>query len=155
MVENLRLLFQDVPTVQINRYGSLRSWIHEASNEKYWCELVERLLHPSTPLPDQPDDWGPLPSWQARRDAAGHQQTNDPPNSDDKTSEDDTEDDSHIPPQPPPPPRHPPPAGTATDNTTYDPKRLLNDPAFCSMVGCSLSHSLKILGLDSVHLKWR
>jgi hypothetical protein len=52
MVENLRLLFQDVPTVQIDRYGSLRNWIHEASNEKYWCQLVEHLLHPSTPLPD-------------------------------------------------------------------------------------------------------
>ena len=37
MVENLRLLFQDVPTVQIDRYGSLRNWIHEALNEKYWC----------------------------------------------------------------------------------------------------------------------
>ena len=44
MVENLRLLFQDVPTVQIDRYGSLRSWIHEAMHEKYWCQLVERLL---------------------------------------------------------------------------------------------------------------
>ncbi len=52
MVENLCLLFQDVPTVQIDRYGSLRSWIHEALNKKYWCQLVERLLHPSTPLPD-------------------------------------------------------------------------------------------------------
>ena len=41
MVENLRLLFQDIPTVQIDRHGSLRSWIHEASNEKYWCQLVK------------------------------------------------------------------------------------------------------------------
>jgi DnaJ-class molecular chaperone len=29
----------------------------------------------------------------------------------------------------------------------YDPKRWLNDLSFCSMVGCSMSHSLKILGL--------
>ena len=29
MVENLRLLFQDIPTVQIDRHGSLRSWIHD------------------------------------------------------------------------------------------------------------------------------
>jgi hypothetical protein len=35
----------------------------------------------------------------------------------------------------------------ATDETAYDPKRWLNDLAFCSMVGRSLSHSLKILGL--------
>jgi hypothetical protein len=62
MVENLRLLFQDVPTVRIDQYGSLRNWIHEALSEKFWCQLVERPLHPSTPLPDRPDDWGPLPS---------------------------------------------------------------------------------------------
>jgi hypothetical protein len=29
----------------------------------------------------------------------------------------------------------------------YDPRRWLNDPAFCSMVGQSMFHSLKILGL--------
>jgi hypothetical protein len=52
MVENLRLLFQEVPSVHIDRHGSLRSWIHEASHEKYWCQLVERLLHPTTPLPN-------------------------------------------------------------------------------------------------------
>ncbi len=98
MVENLRLLFRDIPTVQIDRYGSMRIWIHEASNEIYWCQLVERLLQPSTPLPDRPDDWGPLPSWQARRPAAGHQQTNDPHDSDDDTFEDDTGDDQHTPP---------------------------------------------------------
>ena len=155
MVENLRLLFWDVPTVQIDRYGSLRNWIHEASNEKYWCQLVERLLHPSTPLPDCPDGWGPLPSWQARRAAAEHQQTNDPPDSDDDTFEDDTGDDQHTPPQsppprlcrPPPPPRHPPPTENTTDDDVYDPKRWLNDPSFCSMVGHSMSHSLKILWL--------
>ena len=101
MVENLRLLFQDVPTVTIDRYGSLRNWIHEASNEKYWCQLVERLLHPTTPLPDRPDDWGPLPSWQARRAATGHQQSNDSPNNNDDTPNDETEDDPHLPSTPP------------------------------------------------------
>ncbi len=28
MVKNLCLFFQDIPTVQINRHGSLHSWIH-------------------------------------------------------------------------------------------------------------------------------
>ena len=42
LVENLRLLFQDIPTIQINQHGSLCSWIHEASNEKYWCQLTCR-----------------------------------------------------------------------------------------------------------------
>jgi hypothetical protein len=106
IVENLRLLFQEISTVQIDRYGSLQNWIHEASNKKYWCQLVERLLHPSTPLPDRPDDWGPLPSWQARRAAAGHhQQTNDPHDSNDDTFEDGTGDDQHTPHNPPHPVR--------------------------------------------------
>ena len=154
MVENLRLLFQDVPTVTIDRYGSLRNWIHEASNEKYWCQLVERLLHPTTPLPDRPDDWGPLPSWQARRAATGHQQSNDSPNNNDDTPNDETEDDPHLPPQSPPPrphrppsPPHPPPDDNATNDATYNPKRWLNDPDFCSMVGRSMFNSLIILGL--------
>jgi hypothetical protein len=156
MVENLRLLFQDVPSIHIDRHGSLRSWIHEASNEKYWCQLVDRLLHPTTPLPTRPDDWGPLPSWQRRRAATGHQQSNNPPDRANEHPDDDTGRDSHIPPQsppprprrpPPPPPRHPPHAETATDDTAYDSKRWLNDPAFCSMVGRSMFHSLTILGL--------
>jgi hypothetical protein len=52
MVENLCLLFTDVPTVTINRHSSLQSWIHEASNEQYWTQLVYRLMHPTTPLPE-------------------------------------------------------------------------------------------------------
>jgi len=153
MVENLCLLFQDVPTIQIDRYGSLRSWIHEASNKKYWCQLVDSLLYPSTLLPDRPDDWGPLPSWQARRAAAGRLPTNDSDDSDDDPFEDTEKDEPRAPPRSPPPPPHhpspplsrPPPA--ETEESTYDPKRWLNDPEFCSMVGRSMSHSLKILGL--------
>jgi hypothetical protein len=48
MVENLRLLFKDITTVNIDRFGSLRDWIHEANNEAYWNQLVKRLLHPDT-----------------------------------------------------------------------------------------------------------
>ena len=154
MVENFRLLFQDVPTIQIDQYGSLRSWIHEASNEIYWCQLVNRLLYPSTPLPDRPNDWGPLPSWQAHCTAAGRSPTNDSNDSDDEPFEDTEEDEPRAPPRslPPPPrrpsplPSRPPPA--ETEETTYDPKRWLNDPKFCSMVGSTMSHSLKILGLS-------
>ncbi len=54
MVENLRLLFKDVNTVNIDRFGSLRDWIHEANNEGYWNQLVKRLLHPDRPLPERP-----------------------------------------------------------------------------------------------------
>ena len=35
IVENLRLLFQDVNTVNIDRFGSLRDWINEANDEGY------------------------------------------------------------------------------------------------------------------------
>ncbi len=106
MVENLRFLFQDVPTIQIDQYGSLRTWIHEASNKKYWCQPVDQLLHPSTPLSDRPADWGPLVSWQACRAAAGHQPTEDIPNNDDKTTTVKDEGQPRAPPQPPPPPKH-------------------------------------------------
>ncbi len=50
MVDYLRLLFQDVNTVHIDWFGSLRDWIHEASNKQYWNQLVDRLLHPNMPL---------------------------------------------------------------------------------------------------------
>ncbi len=52
MVENLCLLFTDVPTVTIDRHGSLQSWINEALNKQYWTQLVYQLMHPTTPLPE-------------------------------------------------------------------------------------------------------
>jgi hypothetical protein len=67
MVENLRLLFQKVPTVHIDHYGSLQDWIHKASNKKYWNQLVDCLLHPNMPLSECPAAWGPLTSWHAQR----------------------------------------------------------------------------------------
>jgi len=106
MVENLCLLFQDVPTIQIDRYGSLRSWIHEASNEICWCQLVNCLFYPSTPLPDRPNDWGPLPSWQAHRTAAGRLPTNDSNDSDDEPLENTKEDKPRDPPRSPPISQH-------------------------------------------------
>jgi hypothetical protein len=51
MVENLR----EVNTVHIDRFGSLQDLINEASNEDYWNQLVKRLLHPDTPLPERPE----------------------------------------------------------------------------------------------------
>ena len=107
------------------------------------------------PLPDRPDDWGPLPSWQARRAAAGRHPPNEHSDDDSDTfNDDDDEPQSRAPPQSPPPrprrsPQQPPhqPHPADTDETPYDPKRWLNNPAFCSLVGRSMSHSLKILGL--------
>jgi hypothetical protein len=69
MVENLRILFQDVPTIHIDRYRSLHDWIHKASDMKYWNQLVDCLLHPNTPPPEHPAGWGSIPSWSARQAA--------------------------------------------------------------------------------------
>ncbi len=111
MVENLRLLFHDVPTVQIDQYGSLRTWIHEASNKEYWCLLIGRLLHPLMPLLNQPADWRPLPTWQACHAAAGHPPTEDIPNSNDKTTTEEYKGQPKALPQPAPwTPRHSPAA---------------------------------------------
>jgi tRNA G26 N,N-dimethylase Trm1 len=35
MFEHLRLLFQDVNTVNIDPFGSLQDWINEANDEGY------------------------------------------------------------------------------------------------------------------------
>jgi len=113
MVENICLLFQDVTTVNIDRFGSLRNWIHEASNEEYWNQLVARLLNPCTPLPERPEAWGPLPSWRARQDTSNRRPAD--YESDDDEDEDgndnshnnrnDTDNESRERHQPPPSPR--------------------------------------------------
>jgi hypothetical protein len=154
MVENLRLLFTDVHTVTIDRHGSLRSWIHDALNEQYWTQLIYQLMHPTTPLPEQPGKWGPIPSWHARRatsQARGNTTLSD--------NEDNNEANNHTHKSQPPPPPSPRPQPslrpqqpqmrptTREPSSPYDPRRWLNNPAFCSMVGRSMSHSLKILRL--------
>ncbi len=45
IVKNLCLLFNNVPEVTINDYGSLKNWIWEASDEKYWNALTACLLN--------------------------------------------------------------------------------------------------------------
>jgi len=90
IVENLRLLFQDVNTVNIDRFGSLQDWINEANDEGYWNQLVKRLLHPDTPIPERPETWGPLLSWHARRAAGGRRSPN--RDADDDDDDDDVDD---------------------------------------------------------------
>jgi hypothetical protein len=43
IVKNLHLLFTEVPEVTINDFGSLKSWIREASHGPYWNQLVKCL----------------------------------------------------------------------------------------------------------------
>jgi hypothetical protein len=168
MVENLCLLFQDVNTVYIDRFGSLQDWINEANDEGYWTQIVSRLLHPATPIPERPETWGPLPSWHTRRATGGKR----PPDRDADNDDDDEEDDSndcnddnrhhreghrdhsrqrdrhHSPPSPRSPPIHEQqPQSNPPNPTEYNPKRWLNDDNFCAQVGHSMSQSLTILGL--------
>ena len=98
MDENLRLLFQDVTTVNIDCFRSLQGdWINEANNKGYWNQLVKRLLHPDTPIPECPETWRLLPSWRARRAASRRHPSDrdaDDDNGDDEGDSNDGNDDS-------------------------------------------------------------
>ena len=111
-------LQEPTPTIQrcptktlkhIDHYGSLKHWIHEASNKKYWSQLIKRLTHPETPLPEQPEEWGPLSSWQARHaNTINEDESN---NSKDEDEHDNNQDNAEsrdsLPPQQPPPRNQP------------------------------------------------
>jgi hypothetical protein len=88
IVRHLRLLFARILEVVIDDYGSVRDWLREASNKKYWEQLVECLLAPRTPLPTRPTNWPPP----RRRSPRTHnsepqnqepRESNQPPNSND------------------------------------------------------------------------
>ena len=145
MVENIRLLFQDVTTVNIDRFGSQRNWIHEASNKEYWNRLVARLLNPHTLLPECPEAWGPLPSWHARRDTSNRcpadyesdDNDDEDGNDDSHNNRNDSDNKSRERQQPPPSPRRTPPPHEPRSHrppypAQYEPKRWLNAPIFAN-----------------------
>jgi hypothetical protein len=57
IVKNLCLLFANVPEVTIDKYGSLKDWIKEASHEQYWNQLVTCLTNRQATIPVHPDKW--------------------------------------------------------------------------------------------------
>jgi len=57
IVQNLRLLFANVPEVTIDDYSSLKSWIREASHEQNWDQLVACLVDRQVTIPACPDKW--------------------------------------------------------------------------------------------------
>ena len=129
MVQNLQLLFKNVPNTTIDRYGSLKDWINEASDEKYWTALVQCLLHSDAPLPERPPTWGPTPRHSTRVPP--------PP-----TDRDHVHPDAGQPATPPrrrPPPRQSQQSQPAEQPTTtppvIDPKEWLNDPVLADKVG--------------------
>ncbi len=56
-VQNLCLLFANVHEVTIDDYGSLKSWIREASHNRYWDQLVACLVDRQATKPACPDKW--------------------------------------------------------------------------------------------------
>ena len=156
IVKNLRLLFANVPEVTINQYGSLKNWINEALDEKYWTDLIACLTDRQASIPARPTEL-PRPRRSPRNhDAPPPHQHPFPPTPPrtqrTRTSNphtprtDDNHDDDPAPPSPPParpsPPRRrrpgpPPPQADNGHERDYDP----------AQVGRSLYDSLKILGL--------
>jgi hypothetical protein len=51
IVQNLQLLFAQIPKVVINNYGSVKDLFKEASHKSYWTALVRCLLDKQAPLP--------------------------------------------------------------------------------------------------------
>jgi hypothetical protein len=165
MVENLRLLFQDVNTVHIDQFGSLQDWIHKASDKGYWNQLVDRLLNPNMPLPDRLEAWGPLPSWRARRATNGRRPlttTETTTMTAVKTMETTTEmvamenhEDANNPPHHQD--EHPP--HTSRKQVAHPPLANMNQkngsttPIFANKSGAACFIHLPFLGLGSAHLR--
>jgi hypothetical protein len=61
IVKSLCLLFANVPEVTIDDYDSLKHWIREALDEKYWNNLIACLLDRQASIPPRPNKW-PRPS---------------------------------------------------------------------------------------------
>ena len=54
IVKNLRLLFANVPEVTIDQYCSLKNWINEALDKKYWNDLLACLIDCQATNPSRP-----------------------------------------------------------------------------------------------------
>jgi hypothetical protein len=144
-VRNLQLLFARVPTTTIDRYGSLKDWINEASNEKYWTALVQCLLHSNAPLPEQPPAWGAPPCCSTRVPSPPA-----PPPADRDHNDSDAGQPTTPPRQRPLPwqlQQSQPPVQPSTTPPVFDPKQWLNDPILADKVGRSMSYALELLGL--------
>jgi len=115
---------------------------------KSWNQLIKRLTHPETSISERPEEWGPLPSWQARHANTTNEDESD--NSDDEDEHDNNQDNAEsrepLPPRQPPPRNQPPPPSQPAERI-YDPKLWRNNPKMCEMVGHSLGASLQILDL--------
>ena len=131
IVQNLSLLFARIPKVVIDDYGSVKDWFKEASHKTYWTALMRCRLEKQAILPAIPTEW-PLPRQQSPQ---GHPSSSVPQIDADPTNNNDTD------PLPisTPPHQHPP-----TPTPRQSQPRIDYDPA---MVGRSLEHSFKALGL--------
>jgi hypothetical protein len=145
MVQNLQLPFARVPTTTIDRYGSLKDWINEASDEKYWTALVQCLLNSDAPLPEQP------PAWEVPLRHSTCVPLPPAPPPPDRDHDNSNAGQPTTPPRRRPPPQQPqqpqPPVQPSTTPLVFDPKQWLNDPILADKAGQSMSYALKLLGL--------
>jgi hypothetical protein len=154
IVKNLHLLFANVPEVTVDDYHSLKNWVRKASNEQYWANLIECLLHRQAPIPPRLDEW-PQPRQSPQNHYAPPQnqqpfapkppqtqctQQTEPPTTPDPKNHQHQLAPSPSPPRPLPPRRQQPvplPPPQADGGHDYIPEK----------VGCSIYDSMKILGL--------
>ena len=110
LVKNLKLLFANVQDVVIDDQGSLKNWINEASDEKYWKALVRCLLDKHAVLPDRPETWTRR-SRSPRNHDNGHREQPFPPTPPraNNNSNNDSNDSNDRPPSAPRRSRVPPP----------------------------------------------
>ena len=75
LVNNLCLLFKKLHEVHIYpQNGILKDWINEASDDRYWNQLILCILQPSTELPSRPETWK-----RQRQSSRNRTQTNNAP----------------------------------------------------------------------------
>jgi hypothetical protein len=102
IVQNLQLLFSQIPEVVIDDYGSMKDWFKEVSHKSNWTALVRCLLDKQAPLPAQPTTWPPP----HQRSPRGHPSPPSPPSDTDAPRDDHNKrqnDSADLPPVPSPP----------------------------------------------------
>ena len=133
MRESLIRLTANVQEINIDHYGSLKSWYYDARDKNFWWKLIEHLKDPTKPVPV------PNPSHRDRRNPrrSGRAGSN-------NTSNQESENADTPPPPPSPRPRPRPnqgreesPPPTPRSGRAFDPEG----------VGRNMYDSLNILGL--------
>ena len=132
LVSNLCLFFERLHELYIDPwYGTLKDWIYEASDERYWNQLIQCLLHPSKKLPARTETWNRRRQSSRNRNWMNTAPSPTPPP---------RRRNKPYPPSPPPCNRVPPPQQKSTNNNTDQEYNVKN-------IGRVMYDSLKVFGL--------